>query len=141
MTKTSLKELERLYNAAPEPTEPDASQEALQTQGDNPNTPISNLTAADLVNSQIVRRHELANEKESDEIIRQRHLDELRDQYIPWIFLIKVCWLGFVVFCVLTVGWHQLYLSDTVLITILTTTTATVLGVFVIVAKWLFPSK
>ncbi len=50
-----------------------------------------------------------------------------------------ICWLVFVGLSVVATGIKWLLLSDAVLIALVTTTTATVLGIFIIVAKWLFP--
>jgi hypothetical protein len=141
MSDTPLRKLEQLIKAAPDPTEPTAEQEALQAQGDDPNTPVTNLTTADLIESQIITGHELANTITSDEILRQRHLDELRDEYIPKLYIMMLAWLCFVAVCIIAVGIGWLTLADAVLIALITTTTATVLGIFIIVAKWLFPSK
>lgn len=52
-------------------------------------------------------------------------------------------WLGFVAAVVLSAGfgWWQFQLSNPVLIALLTTSTAIVLGIFAIAAKWLFPKN
>lgn len=40
MAKTSFEKIEQLIEAAPNPTDPPADEEAKQEQGDNPDTPI-----------------------------------------------------------------------------------------------------
>lgn len=52
-------------------------------------------------------------------------------------------WLGFVAVVVSLAGfgWWQFQLSNPVLIALLTTSTAIVLGIFAIAAKWLFPKN
>lgn len=69
-------------------------------------------------------------------------LDTTRDKYIPRLFWLIVSWLVIVViFVALTATlWNHFKLSDGVLIAFITSTTVSVLGLFVIVARWLFPS-
>jgi hypothetical protein len=141
MTETSLKKLEQLIEAAPLPTKPSPDEDAFQSDGNDPSTPIqTTLTTEKLVETQIARRHALENVITGDEILRQRRLDELRDEYIPKLFWMMVGWLIFVAFCVVCVGLQWLTLTDAVVVALITTTTATVLGIFIIVAKWLFPA-
>ncbi len=140
MTKDSLQKLEQLINAAPLPTEPLPAEDGIQQQGDDPNTPLTGLTLGEFAELQSARGQALANQITSDEINRQRHLDDLRDIYIPKLFQLMIGWLGFVAICVVAVALHIFALNDPVVIALITTTTATVLGIFVIVAKWLFPA-
>ena len=55
------------------------------------------------------------------------------------LFGLMVAWLYFIGVCVWNVGKGELILKDNVLIALLTSTTINVLGVFIIVANWLFP--
>ena len=134
------KALERLFQGAPLPTEPPDGEDERQTQGDDPETELQHVTTAEMIESHLARGHELQNLSAEDEIDRQRHLDKLRDEYIPKLYWLMIYWLGFVALCVVAVGMKWLFLSDPVLIALITTTTATVLGIFIIVAKWLFPA-
>lgn len=64
----------------------------------------------------------------------------LRTKYANKIFWLVCTWLGCVIIAVLLVGF-ELYgfkLSDKVLMTFIATTTLNVLGLFAIVAKWMF---
>lgn len=64
----------------------------------------------------------------------------LRTKYANKIFWLVCIWLGCVIIAVLLVGF-ELYgfkLSDKVLMTFIATTTLNVLGLFAIVAKWMF---
>lgn len=140
MSQKLDKVLERLLQAAPLPTEPPAGEDARQTEGDDPSTQLANVTTDEFIQSCLARDYELQNITVEDEIDRQRHLDQLRDEYIPKLYWLMIYWLIFVGLCVLAVGSKWLTLSDAVLIALITTTTATVLGIFIIVAKWLFPS-
>lgn len=60
--------------------------------------------------------------------------------FVPILFLLVLSWLVFVAFCVLSAayGWWGFSLSPNVLIALITSTTATVIGLFHYVAKWLY---
>jgi hypothetical protein len=68
-------------------------------------------------------------------------LHELRRTYTPYLFYMTVGWLVFVALLVTasSIGWS--HLTDAVLIALITTTTTNVIGMFLIAARWLFPSK
>lgn len=66
----------------------------------------------------------------------------LRVSYTGRIFWLVVAWLACVVACVVLSGF-QLWgfrLPESVLIAFITSTTVNVVGLFVLVAKWMFPS-
>jgi hypothetical protein len=90
---------------------------------------------------------------EAADLHRQRMQDARRKSaqrrlYAVKLFDLSKCWLGCVLLLVFLSSLRPddkgcftgLRLSDAVLITLLTTTTTAVLGLFVIVAKWLFSS-
>lgn len=54
------------------------------------------------------------------------------------IFIVTVCWMGGVMYTVWKVGGGQIRLSDTVLVTLITTTTANVFAFLYVVVKYLF---
>jgi len=66
----------------------------------------------------------------------------LRLSYTGRIFWLVVAWLASVVTCVIFSGFklRGFDLSDSVLIAFITSTTVTVVGLFVMVAKWMYPS-
>jgi cytochrome c biogenesis protein CcdA len=64
-----------------------------------------------------------------------------RKSYASTITAIVCLWLVFVAIVFVASGKGNLHYSDNVLITLLTTTTANVIGLFVIVANYLFKSK
>jgi hypothetical protein len=68
-------------------------------------------------------------------------LHELRRTYTPHLFRMVVGWLVFVGIIVTSsaAGWSKI--TDAVLIALITTTTANVIGMFLIAARWLFPTK
>ncbi len=79
--------------------------------------------------------------KEVTEQLREEALHKLREHYIGRTFclvklvmllsLLFVAWVG--------VGWWRI--SDAVLVALLTTTTANVIGILLIAFNWLFPKK
>lgn len=81
-------------------------------------------------------RNEDLNDKRQDR--------ELRKSYAQKIF-ISVCVFVSIVLLIVVLNYFVFHrytpISDGVLITLLTTTTADVLGLFVIVTRYLFPNK
>ena len=67
---------------------------------------------------------------------------ELRLSYTGRIYWMVVAWLVCVVICLAFAGFsaYGFKLSDTVLVAILSTTTVNAIGLFVLVAKWMYPS-
>ena len=72
---------------------------------------------------------------------------ELRQEYLPKLFWLIKYWLGFIAFFlvleqgILLLPWDLQILDKTVLIALITSTTASIIGIFYIVAKWLFPKN
>ena len=64
---------------------------------------------------------------------------EERKKYAWWIFWVLVVWLFAILVIIILVGTHTLELSDTVIVSLITTTTINVAGFFLIVTKYLFP--
>ena len=87
-------------------------------------------------------------------IDRDIDLHDLRKEYIEKLFWLIAIWLGVVVLFVFMSGYSsnllnnpdcrincaRFKLADSVLIAFITSTTASVLGLFYLVAKWLYPS-
>ncbi len=117
--------------------------------------PVS-LTQSELINllsdtentsrqkaEQEIETLKIKNKELAYKLEQLRKLDTTRDSYIPRLFWLIVSWLvTVVVFIALaaTLG-ERFNLSDNVLIAFITSTTVSVLGLFVIVARWLFPSS
>lgn len=80
-------------------------------------------------------------EGRKDELITARDLHDTRKEYTSKLFWLIVVWLSIVVLFVLLSATlkPRFSLSDGVLIAFITSTTVSVLGLFVLVAKWLFP--
>lgn len=88
-----------------------------------------------------VERDKLAFDLEQQKFNERFDLHELRRTYTPYLFYMTVGWLIFVAALVIAsaAGWSRL--TELVLIALITTTTTNIIGMFVIAARWLFPSK
>lgn len=64
-----------------------------------------------------------------------------RKIYAALIFIIMTIWLIFVLVIFVLIGNGYLFYSDNVVIAFLTTTTVNVIGIFLIVARYLFPDR
>jgi len=85
---------------------------------------------------------ELDNERLEDENERLRDVHELRKEYIPKLFGLTCLWLVVVTaFLWKVAGGRDFYLSDNILIALITSTTINVIGIFLIAARWLFPTQ
>ncbi len=71
----------------------------------------------------------------------ERVMLEQRKTYASRLFDLSGYWLLFIGAFLLMAGWGAMKVADSVLIALITTTTANVLGLFYIVARWLFPNK
>jgi len=85
---------------------------------------------------------ELQNQRLKDESVRLTELHNTRKQYVGRLFWLITAWLAVVVALVaLTATLKNIFtLADSVLIAFITSTTVSVIALFVIVAKWLFPA-
>ena len=85
---------------------------------------------------------ELQNLRLKDESVRLTELHDTRKQYVGRLFWLITAWLAVVVALVaLTATLKNIFtLADSVLIAFITSTTVSVIALFVIVAKWLFPA-
>lgn len=83
------------------------------------------------------------NKKLSLELTETKDTHSLRMSFSWGIFWLVLGWLICVVITVFLAGWNiwGFTLSDKVLITFITSTTINVIGLFGIVAKWMFPSN
>ncbi len=122
---------------------------AAAAEKGTPEDPINlekESVALELAKCDIQSRH--------DERIRNSDLHGLRKTFLPALFRLAVAWMAAVVVILVlqarlssdafensTSLWVPKFkLSDPVLITFITTTTVNVLGMFIIAAKWLFPT-
>ncbi len=76
------------------------------------------------------------------ELLKGRRQDRReRKRYAERIFRLVCCWLGAAMGLVLFCGLHILELADQLLVTLVGGTTASVVAIFVVVAKYLFPAR
>jgi Fe2+ transport system protein B len=85
----------------------------------------------------------IANEASQRRSLESGETHNLRKEYTDKLFGLILWWLIVVVtFILLSATAKPAFnLSDTVLVAFITSTTVSVLGLFVLVAKWLFPSS
>lgn len=148
MTKTSADALEEVLGGLklPAPLEtPSIEEQQLQQQGNDPA----------VVDDEIKRLRRLHNDRYEAESKHWTTIYDLRSEYIPKLFYMILCWLMIAGFFVFLSGLKAprfndpncsgtcfgFSLSDGVLIAFITSTTATVIGIFVLVVAWLFPSR
>jgi membrane-associated HD superfamily phosphohydrolase len=79
-----------------------------------------------------------AEDKRILEVTRLQGENMSRQQMTNQIFMVAVVWIFIIVIIVVACGSGHLKLSDSVLITLITTTTLNVFGFMVIVVKYLF---
>lgn len=89
-----------------------------------------------------VERLRIDNEEARKKHAEGHDLHDTRKEYAGRLFWLIVGWLIVVVVFVLLTGFHLggFTLSEKVLIAFITSTTVSVLGLFIVAAKWLFPS-
>lgn len=111
----------------------------LEISEAQPNEPLVNVEKETLESARL----EIENERLRDELEEARDVHDLRKRYTGRLFWLIVLWLVAVItFVTLTGAWKAGFsLSDSVLIAFITSTTVSVLGLFVLVAKWLYPSQ
>jgi|HubBroStandDraft_6_1064221.scaffolds.fasta_scaffold58038_2 hypothetical protein len=84
----------------------------------------------------------LRNAEREFKLGKAKSILDTRLSYLSKLFWLIVGWLLFVVVSVVLSGFHvgNFELSDYVLIALITSTTTTVIGLFIIAAKWLYPA-
>lgn len=88
--------------------------------------------------SSILTTEDVELELKKEELEGKRQDRKQRGQFSIWIFGFMGVYMLSILTVLILAGCKTLVLSDTVIISLLTTTTADVIGVFIIVAKYLF---
>ena|ERR1700755_1605749 len=85
----------------------------------------------------------LENKREKQRLLVEEDRHKLRIPYIDKLFWLTVIWLLIVIIFLILQATAKNYfnLSDGVLIAFITSTTVAVIGLFMLVGKWLFPSE
>jgi hypothetical protein len=78
-------------------------------------------------------------EKVQQQLQEDKDLHSIRQRHAEWLFKLTVGWIAALGVIVLLQGFHLYFqLSDTVMIAFMTSTTATVLGLYGIAAYWMY---
>lgn len=122
--------------------------EALEQLKQNPsinsdgeaNTSLSKSETAQMKELEHLRQMKILNDKIVEEIESLKQDRNQRKQFAERIFLSVQNYMIIIVCLLFVQGFHVLYfsLSDTVLVTLLGTTTVNVIGIFAFVARYLF---
>ncbi len=102
---------------------------------------IQDEAGTDSIDEQTARNKRLELQNKSEE-----QKQKMQREFGDWAKLIVSWWLGFIVFLLIVVGAISFFygtqiFSDKVLITLLAATTVNVLGMVIIVIKYLFANK
>jgi hypothetical protein len=87
------------------------------------------------------KERETALQKKEHELEVERVMLKQRKRYAFLLFGLSAVWLLFIGMFLVLAGMEKLKVADSVLIALISTTTANVLGLFYIVARWLFPNR
>lgn len=111
---------------------------------DNPD-PRTKEEIADLLQQEDLEQKQIETALKQHELIQRKAEHDQRVGYASKIFKLITFWLITILLIVIAAGsgckYFTLELSDKVLITLLTTTTVTVLGLFITVLKYIFGRK
>lgn len=77
-------------------------------------------------------------ELKNEELTDKRQNREERKKYAKWIFWLLVAYVVVVMVLLYFCGFHLTTLSESVLVTLLSTTTVNMIGIFIVVTKYLF---
>ena len=108
------------------------------------------LLAEDRQDESILSLARFSNDAEETALDTQRKVSELQDanqdrkerkRYALLSYILAAVWLVAIVTVVVLQGVGLFHLSDSVLITFISTNTASVIGVLVVVVRYLFPRR
>ncbi len=119
-----------------------AAQEALQKQLAAPKSAEVEIRTDDEKKTLELAQARIELQELQKKYTEGHDLHDTRKEYAAKLFWLIVGWLSVVVMFVLLSGFHfyGFALSEKVLIAFITSTTVSVLGLFIVAAKWLFPS-
>ncbi len=108
-----------------------------------PNVPDSTLEKVDspYLGEDLEGYRKIELQRKEHELIVERVMLKQRRGYAFALFGLSAIWLLFIGGYLILAGRGVLKTADAVLIALISTTTANVLGLFYIVARWLFPNK
>jgi hypothetical protein len=92
-----------------------------------------------------LERLQLENDKLGAEVETLQQDREERKKYAHRVFILMAAWLAAMIVLVTLAGfktsWYSFSLSDAVILAMIGSTTASVIGIFLIVATYLFPKR
>lgn len=104
---------------------------------------ISNKIADDANNSDDASKKRAQAETKGIELDNVEKAENIlqRGIYSKCLFFVLVLWLIAILTVFILIGFGTLHYGDNVIIAFITTTTINVIGIYLIVARYLFPSK
>jgi hypothetical protein len=99
----------------------------------------SNVNPADA--NKAIAEQKFYGKSHKEELKGRKQDRKERKVYANLTFTLISIWLTLILVTFIAIGQKRLEYSDSVIITLLTTTTVEVIGLFIIIAKYLFPSK
>jgi hypothetical protein len=120
-----------------------AAQELLEKLRKTPPPPESSIQVDDERKTLEYEKLQLDNKKLLSKLEEAEDLHKVRKRYTGRLFWLTVRWLVAVVIFIGLAGFRawDFRLSDTVIVAFITSTTVSVIGLFLIPAKWLFPAR
>lgn len=120
-----------------------------EVQPQQPDLNLSDVSAPPLIDDaedvRLAEEEQRSFEKERQRIQLQGLIDdqEARKKWAERVFWLLVAWLSADFLCVCWQGfeWNGFHVSDSILITLITTTTVNILSLGYIVANYLFPKS
>ncbi|WP_034344106.1 hypothetical protein [Deinococcus misasensis] len=131
---------EQIRHAARNESEHLPEPDPVPLQEDSPGPPGTAQTRLEGHNEEQARAQRLENDRREQDL---RDLRRYRSYFVSRLFFMTALWLVVALGTTLLTGlglW-QFKLSDTVIVALLTTGMANLIGALVVIVRWLFPEK
>lgn len=112
------------------------TEESLPIFRDEIKTPVITTKTDEKIEMEIAY---LEYERKQNEIHELKQNTELRKKYAKGIFIFLVVWSCLIFLILFLNAGHYIQISDSVMITLLTSTTVNIIGLFLVVVKYFFP--
>jgi len=110
---------------------------SIEDESDVPSDAVKDETLfVDAEQERAIRNEYLIRLKRENESLAQDMIE--RKRYAHKIFVLTIIWSALIFLILFLCGWHGLFLSDKVIITLITSTTINFFGFFFLVTKYLF---
>ena len=129
---------EQIRNAARNEAGHNENPEPVPLQEDSPGAPATAQTRLEGQTEEQARAQRLENDRREQDL---RDLRRYRSYFVSRIYLMTILWLLVALGATLITGFQlwNFKLSDTVLVALLTTGMANVIGALIVIVRWLFP--